>query len=112
MFNADGDDMLCMNRNVLQYLNGTELECRDISVNVASEMIVGVKGIINDDEFNKQIVSPCSGAPAHRQSYDLNSSSFPYWSSPALTNALTVQVLVKYSNLMSDSVIAEPVAVQ
>ena len=99
--------LLC--RNYLQFLNGTEIACRGeptVPVDIGNEIIVGVKGILSDEEYKSQTSSPRAGVPVPRQGYALNNEEFPfpYWSSPALTDALLMQVLVKYSSVCYDRV--------
>ena len=88
--------------NVLQRVNGTAMPCRgprSIQFADAGDFIVGVAGLMADAEFESQKRKPCAGERVPRQSYDLNAATFPYWSSPALTYAVELHVLVKYANL-------------
>lgn len=93
--------------NSFRWINGTKAgSCEDFSGvgDIGAENVfkltIGVEGFMNDDEFNYRVDNQkCFGksVPKNLFSYGLNCKGcvFPYWSSPALTNAMELLALAK-----------------
>ncbi len=57
---------------------------------------------MSDEEFNKQLKEKHYGKKVPTEADYLNDSTFPYWSSPAITDSLSLLGLSKYKILKNN----------
>lgn len=83
--------------NILEPL--IEKQANQEEEEVYSGKVVALKGYLEKAEYNLLVEK--FNPPTEYTKYK-NSGPFPYWSSPALTHALVINVLSKYSHLIDD----------
>ena len=93
-------------QNFAQYLNGTDLPGNIHSiteyVNVNDELITGYAGVVSTSEYASEVAEPWFGTqtPTDWEGYNVSANNtLIYWSSPSLTNSLSLTALGKYLQL-------------
>lgn len=88
--------------NYYKYLNGSSLPSttwppQDQSL-LTDDLVAAVEGIVNDDEYNQWKKLKFFGMvpPDYNTGFD---TTFPYWSSPALTYAISMIAMAKYESI-------------
>lgn len=86
--------------NFFKFINGTEFEPNNFDVIQGQAATIGVQGYIDDEEFQRQLKEKHYGQDTPTKMDDLNIFGFPFWSSPALTESLTILGLTKLHELL------------
>ncbi len=86
--------------NFFKFINGTEFEPNNFDLIQGQCATIGVKGYIEDDEFQKMLKEKHYGMDTPTEMDDINSYGFPFWSSPALTESLTILGFSKLYELL------------
>eukprot|EP01129_Flabellula_baltica_P016964 TRINITY_DN925_c0_g2_i1.p1 TRINITY_DN925_c0_g2~~TRINITY_DN925_c0_g2_i1.p1 ORF type:complete len:626 (+),score=134.24 TRINITY_DN925_c0_g2_i1:27-1904(+) len=88
--------------NRIEYFNGTAIPPRGPGSVVIDDMLDLVKGVIDEDEYQKMLQEIWFFAPTPTTftTYNVPGSTFPYWSSPSLTYATTLVALSKHMSVL------------
>ncbi|XP_078676657.1 uncharacterized protein LOC144913686 [Branchiostoma floridae x Branchiostoma belcheri] len=84
--------------NFVQYLNGSAVPP---AANVSFDVIAGVTGVIDPDEYQKMVEQPHFGyaTPTKFDGFNAPENFFPFWSSEPYTYATVMLALAQYDNI-------------
>lgn len=84
--------------NYKQAYNGSVITCDSPVSEASTDLIIGVSGVIPEIQYNVLLSTPCFGMspPVADPGSNCASCAFPYWSSPALTDATALLALSKF----------------
>ncbi|XP_019646956.1 PREDICTED: uncharacterized protein LOC109487404 [Branchiostoma belcheri] len=84
--------------NFVQYLNGSAVPP---AANVSFDVIAGVTGVIDPDEYQKMVEQPHFGyaTPTKFDGFNGPENFFPFWSSEPYTYATVMLALAQYDNI-------------
>jgi hypothetical protein len=89
--------------NVHRYSNGTELNPQNATErDIKNDMAYHVKGFISMSEYRKLVQKSWFRVPTPTQFTGFNEGTgftFPFWSSPAITKAMTMAAMSKFQVL-------------
>ena len=81
--------------NFMQYINGSAVNGSNIDMNVS----LGIKGVVDEEDYKKMKKETWFGSEVPQIFPGFNDNAFPYWSSPAMTYALSLMGLSKYEKI-------------
>eukprot|EP00762_Andalucia_godoyi_P005766 ANDGO_06392.mRNA.1 hypothetical protein len=81
------------------YLNGTHISPEDIS-SITDELVCAVDSFVSWTDYSALLSKEWFGQPVPSAFPGYNSDSFPFWSSPVLTEAISLMALSKYAVLV------------
>jgi len=87
--------------NYFKDLNGTSLEPDNLK-QLNEDSIIGIYKYIDDSSFKKLVNQKHYGLNTPIKEDPFETSKFPYWSSPAMTDSLILLSLSKYKNIIDN----------
>ncbi|RNA27111.1 transmembrane [Brachionus plicatilis] len=87
--------------NLVQFLNGTNVDPSKIDERQINDVIYAVKGFINEKEYQNMLAQKHFGfdTPLDFHGYNTKENIFPFWSSAPYTYAVSLLALSQYQNL-------------
>jgi hypothetical protein len=88
--------------NLVQFLNGTNVDPEKINPADLEQVIAGVKGLIDEKTYENELKRKHFGqsTPLDFEGYNRNDNVFWFWSSEAYTYSVALLALAQFDNLV------------